>query len=93
MQEMRRENEALGNRVLNDRLENPDVFEPIISRSPKMRVIFQYLESVALSSQPLLISGESGTGKGGFSSLSPLTVPFPVNVYKTLLRLRPEYTV
>jgi DNA-binding NtrC family response regulator len=63
MQEMKRENQALGERILNNSLENPEVFEPIISRSKQMRAIFQYLESVAPSSQPLLICGESGTGK------------------------------
>ncbi|RVU84445.1 sigma-54-dependent Fis family transcriptional regulator [Leucothrix sargassi] len=63
MQEMRRENEALSQRVLNNSLEHTEVFEPIITRSQKMRAIFSYLESVAPSSQPLLISGESGTGK------------------------------
>lgn len=63
MQEMRRENLALGQRILNNNLESPDVFEPIISRSHQMRAVFQYLESVAPSNQPLLICGESGTGK------------------------------
>lgn len=63
MQEMQRENTALGQKILNNSLENPEVFEPIISRSQSMRAIFQYLESVAPSHQPLLIKGESGTGK------------------------------
>lgn len=63
MQEMRRENLALGQRILNNSLESPHVFEPIISRSHQMRAVFQYLESVAPSNQPLLICGESGTGK------------------------------
>ena len=63
MQEMRRENLALSQRILKNSLDNPDVFAPIISRSHKIRAIFQYLESVAPSNQPLLISGESGTGK------------------------------
>lgn len=63
MQEMRRENQALGQRILNNNLENPHVFDPIISCSKQMRAVFQYLESVAPSNQPLLICGESGTGK------------------------------
>jgi len=63
MQEMRRENLALSQRILKNSLDSPEVFEPIISRSHQMRAIFQYLESVAPSNQPLLISGESGTGK------------------------------
>jgi len=63
MQEMRRENLALSQRILTNSLDNPEIFDPIISRSHQMRAIFQYLESVAPSHQPLLISGESGTGK------------------------------
>ena len=63
MQEMRMENQALTQRMMSNRLEQPEVFEPIVTRSPQMRAIFQYLESVSRSSQPLLISGESGTGK------------------------------
>lgn len=63
MQEMHRENKALGQRILNNSLESPEVFDPIISRSNQMRSVFQYLESVAPSNQPLLICGESGTGK------------------------------
>lgn len=63
MQELQRENHALGQRMLHNHLAHPEVFESIISRSQQMRSVFQYAESVAPSSQPLLISGESGTGK------------------------------
>lgn len=63
MQQMKRENQALSQRILNNSLEHPEVFEAIISRSNQMRALFQYLESVAPSNQPLLICGESGTGK------------------------------
>ncbi len=63
MQEMRRENRAMGQRILSNSLERPEVFEAIITRSSQMRAVFQYLESVAPSNQPLLICGESGTGK------------------------------
>ncbi|WP_271270968.1 sigma-54-dependent transcriptional regulator [Aliamphritea hakodatensis] len=63
MQELLRENQALGQRMLSNTLEHPQVFDPIISRSKQMHGVFQYTESIAPSSQPLLISGESGTGK------------------------------
>jgi DNA-binding NtrC family response regulator len=54
---------SLRDHLMEDRLDNPDVFEEIVSCSRKMRSIFQYLEVVAKSPQPVLITGESGTGK------------------------------
>jgi len=54
---------SLRDHLVEDRLDNPDVFEEIVSGSRKMRAIFQYLEVVAKSPQPVLITGESGTGK------------------------------
>ncbi len=62
-QEMRRENEAMRKRFLTDTLENPEVFSQIITRNKKMRSIFQYLESISSSRQPVIITGESGVGK------------------------------
>lgn len=38
-------------------------FSRIVTASPRMRNIFLYLESVAPSRQPVLITGETGTGK------------------------------
>ena len=55
--------DSLRDHLVEDRLDNPGVFEEIITRSRKMRSIFQYLEVVARSPQPVLITGESGTGK------------------------------
>ncbi|WP_368737571.1 sigma-54-dependent transcriptional regulator [Oceanospirillum sediminis] len=63
MQELRLENQALTQRMMHNHLEHPGVFDDIVTRSPQMRAIFQYLESIAHSNQPVLICGESGTGK------------------------------
>lgn len=63
LQEVRQENRALSQRMLSNRLQQPEAFSAIISRQPRMQTLFQYLESVAPSSQPLMICGESGTGK------------------------------
>ncbi|MBZ2168929.1 sigma-54-dependent transcriptional regulator [Marinobacter sp. F4216] len=63
MQEMRLENQAMRRKFLTDTLERPEVFSPIITRDKGMRSVFQYLESVAPSGQPVLVSGESGVGK------------------------------
>lgn len=54
---------SLKKRLLEDSLDNPTAFEAIITRSGKMRALFQYTEVVALSSQPILITGETGVGK------------------------------
>jgi len=54
---------SLSSRLLTGGLDNEGVFAPIITRSQKMRAIFQYLEAVACSDQPLLVTGETGVGK------------------------------
>ena len=54
---------SLSDHLVEDRLDNPDIFEEIVSCSRKMRSIFQYLEVIAKSPHPVLITGESGTGK------------------------------
>lgn len=63
MQEMRLENQAMRRKFLTDTLERPEVFADIITQDKGMRSVFQYLESVSSSSQPVLITGESGVGK------------------------------
>lgn len=63
LQELRHENHELRKRFLNDTLETPDAFARIVTRDKGMRSVFQYLESVAPSRQPILICGESGVGK------------------------------
>lgn len=63
MAEMTQEHQAIRSRLLHDRLENPEAFEHILTCDKSMRAVFQYLESVARSSMPILITGESGVGK------------------------------
>jgi DNA-binding NtrC family response regulator len=58
-----KENTSLREYLLSDRLENPSAFETIITNSKKMRAIFQYIEVIAKSDQPVLITGETGVGK------------------------------
>ncbi|MBJ6802666.1 sigma-54-dependent transcriptional regulator [Geomonas propionica] len=61
--ELQLENRELRNRFLYDRLEHPEAFNDIVTGDKGMRSIFQYVEAVALSSQPILVTGESGVGK------------------------------
>ncbi|MCC4265182.1 sigma-54 dependent transcriptional regulator [Oceanimonas baumannii] len=62
-QEIRLENQEMRRRFLTDTLERPEVFSGIITQDKGMRSVFQYLEAISVSSQPVLICGESGVGK------------------------------
>ena len=44
-------------------LENPQAFSEIITHNERMLLVFKYIESIAPSSQPILITGETGVGK------------------------------
>jgi DNA-binding NtrC family response regulator len=61
--ELRRQNQLLKAHVLSDQLEHPEAFSEIITTSKIMRSIFQYIESIATSPQPVLITGATGVGK------------------------------
>ncbi|SDZ92627.1 two component, sigma54 specific, transcriptional regulator, Fis family [Desulfuromusa kysingii] len=63
MIELESENHAIRRRFFYDQLDNPEVFAPIVTNSAAMRARFQYIEAVAPSTQPILITGESGVGK------------------------------
>lgn len=54
---------SLKDHLIDNRLDSPSAFKGIVTRSSKMRSIFQYIEVVSRSSRPVLIIGESGTGK------------------------------
>ena len=62
-QRLQQENVRLKERVLQDRLDNPAVFSGIVTRNRRMQALFQYVEAVAQSPEPLLVTGESGVGK------------------------------
>jgi DNA-binding NtrC family response regulator len=63
LRELQRENELLRSHVLSDRLEHPEAFSEIITNSTMLRSIFQYIESISMSPQPVSITGETGVGK------------------------------
>ena len=54
---------SLKRRMLENTIDYPIAFEAIKTRSSKMRALFQYTEVVACSTQPILITGETGVGK------------------------------
>jgi DNA-binding NtrC family response regulator len=61
--ELTNENMRLKERVLSKHLENPAAFSKIVTADQQMKSIFQYAEAISKSSQPVLITGESGVGK------------------------------
>lgn len=63
MVELQRENQELSRRFFGDELGHPEAFQHICGISKGMRAVLQYVESIAQSSQPVLITGESGVGK------------------------------
>lgn len=62
-QELKRENQSLRRHILDEKLEHPEAFDDIITGNKKMLTIFHYVESIATTSQPVLIRGETGVGK------------------------------
>lgn len=63
LHQLRSQVSSLSEHLLTDRLQHEDAFATIITRSPRMRAVFHYLEAVAVTDQPLLINGETGVGK------------------------------
>ncbi len=54
---------SLKKRMLGDVLFHPSAFDSIKTCSGKMRALLQYAEVIAVSPQPVLITGETGVGK------------------------------
>jgi DNA-binding NtrC family response regulator len=61
--ELRQENLALKEQLRESTLQRPEAFNSIITNSPKMLLLFKYIESTANTPEPVLIRGETGTGK------------------------------
>ncbi len=68
LRELRQENASLARHLFTRTLERPEVFEQILTRDPRMLALFQYVEAVAFSSHPVLLTGETGTGKDLFAA-------------------------
>lgn len=61
--ELQTELHSLRRGVLTNQLAHPEYFKEIVTCNRQMLAIFQYVEAIAPSNQPVLISGETGTGK------------------------------
>lgn len=58
---------SLKQHLLTDSLEHETAFSAIVTESKKMLNLFHYAEAIAPSPQPVLITGETGTGKELFA--------------------------
>ena len=65
--EARSENEKLKQSLLREEIEHPKAFSEIITRSHNMQSLFRYIEAIAKTDLPVLITGETGTGKELFA--------------------------
>jgi two-component system, NtrC family, nitrogen regulation response regulator GlnG len=54
---------SLKEHMLTDGLRDREAFSEIVTQDKAMLAIFRYLEAIASSPQPVLITGETGTGK------------------------------
>lgn len=54
---------ALKQGLLSPELRHPEAFNSLITSSPKMHAVFRYAETIARTSRPVLITGETGVGK------------------------------
>jgi len=54
---------ALRDQFFAPELKHPEAFSDILTRDPTMLRVFSYVEAVARGAQPVLIRGETGTGK------------------------------
>lgn len=61
--DLEQENVLLTEMVLSGEIKNPEAFSEIITQNKKMFSIFRYIDVVSKTKQPVMITGETGTGK------------------------------
>jgi DNA-binding NtrC family response regulator len=63
MGELRSEYTSFKDKVLSNTLDHPEAFSQIITNNAKMHSVFQYIETISVSSRPVLVTGDTGVGK------------------------------
>lgn len=61
--DLKQEVKELGMQISSPDIKNPEAFAHIVTTDKTMMSIFKYVEAIATSPKPLLITGESGVGK------------------------------
>lgn len=67
--ELHGENEALKGYLLGSQLKKPEAFKHIVTKNSRMHSLFQYVEAIAVTPFPVLITGETGVGKDLFAQV------------------------
>ncbi len=67
LSEIKNENELLKQSLFQNNINHPEAFEEIITRCDTIKSIFKYIEAIATTPLPILITGETGTGKELFA--------------------------
>lgn len=65
---MHDENARLRRLFSGGELENPQAFKKIITGNERMKALFRYIESASKTPMPVLITGETGSGKELFAA-------------------------
>lgn len=63
VEDLQHEITSLKKHLLSGELESAEAFSPIITKNRKMLAIFHYIEAIARSQKPVLVAGETGSGK------------------------------
>ncbi|MBI5551754.1 MAG: sigma-54-dependent Fis family transcriptional regulator [Desulfobacterales bacterium] len=63
LRELQRQNQRLSQHLLAESPEHGEHFSEIMTCDRKMRALFRYCEAIAPGREPVLITGETGTGK------------------------------
>ena len=67
---LRSENRQLKEHLRSNRPEHPEVFSDIVTQDPAMYSIFHQVESIAVTGQPVLITGKRGLARRRLRRLS-----------------------
>jgi two-component system nitrogen regulation response regulator GlnG len=62
-QSLQRENRQLNEHFLIQDVRHPEYFADFVTRDPMMKSIFVYIEAIASTDHPVLLTGETGVGK------------------------------
>ncbi|MCC6144265.1 MAG: sigma-54-dependent Fis family transcriptional regulator, partial [Candidatus Hydrogenedentes bacterium] len=63
VRELRSELELVKQHLLSGVVKSPETFAAIITNNQRMKALFRYVEAIAVTPRPVLITGETGTGK------------------------------
>jgi DNA-binding NtrC family response regulator len=65
--DLKKENQRLTENILNSQPGKPQAFKSIITQSESIKALFRYIEAISPTSMPVLVHGETGTGKELFA--------------------------